>query len=53
MPSESASAQLSASRQLRPVVITVVAAKLAVAALLLTTVNLQASIPPVEFAELR
>lgn len=53
MPSVSAATELSAARQLRPVVITVIAAKLAVAALLLTTVNLQASIPPAEFAELR
>ena len=53
MASISATAVLSAARQLRPVVIAVVAAKLAVAALLLTTVNLHASIAPTEMAGLR
>ncbi|WP_275783861.1 hypothetical protein [Pararhizobium gei] len=44
----------SAARQLRPVVITVVAAKIAVFALLMTTVNIQTPIPAaIELAELR
>jgi len=44
----------STARQLRPVVITVVAAKLAVFALLMTTINLQAPLPAsVEVAEAR
>ena len=44
----------SAARQLRPVVITVVVAKLAVAALLMTTINLQAPMPiAIEMAEAR
>ncbi|WP_455270812.1 hypothetical protein [Rhizobium herbae] len=44
----------SAARQLRPVVITVVAAKLAVFALLMTTINFQAPLPAaVEVAEMR
>ncbi|MBP1861050.1 hypothetical protein [Rhizobium herbae] len=44
----------SAVRQLRPVVITVVAAKLAVFALLMTTINFQAPLPAtVEIAEMR
>ncbi|MEK1928852.1 MAG: hypothetical protein AAAC47_03505 [Pararhizobium sp.] len=42
----------SVARQLRPVVITVVAAKLAVFALLMTTINFPAPLPaPVEVAE--
>ncbi|MDQ0321206.1 hypothetical protein QO002_003344 [Pararhizobium capsulatum DSM 1112] len=43
----------AAASQLRPVVITVIAAKLAVAALLMTTVNLAPVQPPVELAQLR
>jgi len=44
----------SAARQLRPVVITVIAAKLAVFALLMTTINFQTPLPaPVEVAEIR
>lgn len=44
----------STARQLRPVVITVVAAKLAVFALLMTTINVQAPLPAaVELAEMR
>jgi len=44
----------SAARQLRPVVITVVVAKLAVVALLMTTINLQAPMPiAIEMAEAR
>jgi hypothetical protein len=43
-----------AVRQLRPVVITVVAAKLAVFALLMTTINLQAPMPvAIEMASVR
>lgn len=42
------------ARQLRPVVVTVVAAKLAVFALLMTTINFQAPLPvAVELAEMR
>jgi hypothetical protein len=42
------------AQQLRPVVISVVAAKLAVFALLMTTINFQAPLPvPVEIAEMR
>lgn len=44
----------STARQLRPVVVTVVAAKLAVFALLMTTINFQAPLPAaVELAEMR
>ena len=44
----------STARQLRPVVITVVAAKLAVVALLMTTINFQVPVPAaVELAEAR
>lgn len=44
----------SAARQLRPVVISVVVAKLAVFALLMTTINLQAPLPlAIEMAEAR
>jgi hypothetical protein len=44
----------STARQLRPVVITVVAAKLAVFALLMTTINFQAPVPAaVELADIR
>jgi hypothetical protein len=44
----------SVAHQLRPVVITVVVAKLAVFALLMTTINFQAPLPaPVEVAEAR
>jgi len=44
----------STARQLRPVVITVIAAKLAVFVLLMTTVNFQPPLPaPVEVAEAR
>ncbi|MCW0000012.1 hypothetical protein OE766_17370 [Pararhizobium sp. YC-54] len=44
----------STARQLRPVVITVIAAKLAVFALLMATVNFQAPLPAaVEVAEMR
>jgi hypothetical protein len=44
----------STARQLRPVVITVVAAKLAVFALLMTTINFQVTVPAaVELAEAR
>jgi hypothetical protein len=44
----------STARQLRPVVVTVVAAKLAVFALLMTTINFQAPLPAaVEVAEMR
>ena len=44
----------SAARQLRPVVITDVVAKLAVFALLMTTINLQAPMPiAIEMAEAR
>jgi hypothetical protein len=44
----------SAARQLRPVVITVIAAKLAVFALLMTTVNFQPPLPAaIEVAEAR
>lgn len=44
----------STARQLRPVVITVIAAKLAVFALLMTTVNFQPPLPaPIEVAEAR
>ncbi len=43
-----------AVRQLRPVVITVVAVKLAVFALLMTTINLQAPMPvAIEMAAVR
>ena len=46
--------QYCASRQLRPVVITVIAAKLAVFALLMTTLNLDPPIAPaIEVADLR
>lgn len=44
----------SPARQLRPVVITVIAAKLAVFVLLMTTVHFQAPLPAaVEVAEMR
>ncbi|WP_428429638.1 hypothetical protein [Pararhizobium sp.] len=44
----------SAAHQLRPVVITVIAAKLAVFALLMTTINFQAPLPAaVELADMR
>jgi hypothetical protein len=44
----------STAHQLRPVVITVVAAKLAVFALLMTTINFQAPLPAgVELADIR
>jgi hypothetical protein len=44
----------SAAQQLRPVVITVIAAKLAVFALLMTTINFQAPMPAaVELADMR
>lgn len=43
-----------AARQLRPVVITVIVAKLAVFALLMTTINFQAPLPAsVEIAQIR
>ncbi len=48
-----ATAETSTARQLRPVVVTVVAAKLAVAALLITTVNFAPAQPPMELAQLR
>jgi hypothetical protein len=47
------SAQSPVANPLRPVVITVVAAKLAVAALLITTVNLAPVQPQMELAQLR
>lgn len=44
----------STARQLRPVVISVIAAKLAVFALLMTTINFQAPLPQsMEIADLR
>ena len=44
----------STARQLRPVVITVIAAKIAVFALLITTVNFQPPLPAaIEVAEAR
>ncbi|WP_426227276.1 hypothetical protein [Pararhizobium sp. DWP3-4] len=44
----------STARQLRPVVVTVIAAKLAVFALLMTTINFQAPLPvAVELADIR
>ncbi|WP_198935122.1 hypothetical protein [Pararhizobium arenae] len=45
--------QAPAINPLRPVVVTVVAAKLAVAALLITTVNLGPIQPTMEIAQLR
>lgn len=44
----------STAHQLRPVVITVIAAKLAVFALLMTTINIQPPLPAaVELADMR
>ncbi|WP_099050909.1 hypothetical protein [Pararhizobium polonicum] len=44
----------SPARQLRPVVVTVIVAELAVFALLMTTINFQTPLPaPVEIAEVR
>lgn len=37
--------EMTTARQLRPVVITVIAAKIAVAALLMTTINFQPPLP--------
>lgn len=54
MQTEPTAATLSTAQQLRPVVITVIAAKLAVFALLMTTINLSAPVPTaIEMASVR